>query len=114
MTVRRSNIAAVVAILAGGCSPAWVKGPSPPLIRSVSSIAFTELDSAKAAEINNAAQIEAILKSWAFSPDWIAEDTRRIPVYRIDLHTDAGTWTYWLGTNSNPPRFPCYSLCRRR
>lgn len=35
-----------------------------------------------------------------------------LPLYKIDLHKEAGKYsTYWLGSYSNPPRFPCYSFC---
>jgi hypothetical protein len=112
MRQRRARIVFLcIAIALHGCSYTWVDGPSRPLIRSVSSVSVTDLESSKTKEITDPVQIESALASWAFSPEWMSEDTFRIPVYRVDLHAGGETSTYWLGTNSNPPRFPCYSLC---
>ena len=35
-----------------------------------------------------------------------------VPQYRVQLFTAAGApLTYWIGTFSDPPRFPCYWFC---
>jgi len=43
---------------------------------------------------------------------WRASDLRRVPVYRVELlEGDTPRAIYYLGANSYPPRFPCYSFC---
>jgi hypothetical protein len=48
-----------------------------------------------------------------FSPQaWWKNDEQLIPHWRIELHGEGGEIvTYWMGTFSDPPRFPCYMFC---
>jgi hypothetical protein len=64
--------------------------------------------------VDDPEKVRAIARSWAISPSgWVESRGRRlIPAYRIELRDSAEIRaTYWLGTNANPPRFPCYALC---
>ena len=56
----------------------------------------------------------SIARSSAFAARaWQAAEGRDlVPMYRLEfLHDDTVAATYYLGTNSNPPRFPCYWFC---
>src|SRR5437763_8672933 len=48
-----------------------------------------------------------------FSSDGCQKSDRElVPRYRVQLITQAGnSFTYWIGTFSDPPRFPCYWFC---
>jgi hypothetical protein len=58
--------------------------------------------------------VTAIVNSRAFAnASWQAAEGRDlIPQYRIEFLRDGSTEAaYYLGSNSYPPRFPCYSFC---
>jgi hypothetical protein len=43
---------------------------------------------------------------------WQKSDGELVPQYRVQLFTPAGSrLIYWIGTFSQPPRFPCYWFC---
>jgi hypothetical protein len=84
--------------------------------RTVTRITVTALDQPVAAPaiVSERNAIAAIASSWAFSQHgWSpAEGRELLPRYRIELEGEGmPPAVYWLGTNSYPPRFPCYSWC---
>jgi len=114
-TGKRRFVSFFVTIAA--CTPlVSVEGPTPPAVPTISSVVVTSLESAgqESRVLNHPVRVKRILSSYAFSPrGWSRTGSRRLlPIYRLDLHTDTGVAAvYWLGTNSYPPRFPCYALC---
>jgi hypothetical protein len=110
------KICILLPLMALACSHATVAGPVAPAARAITRITVTALDEPAAAPAIAADReaITAIASSWAFSQDgWTpAEGRELLPLYRIDFQGEAGPpAVYWLGANSHPPRFPCYSLC---
>lgn len=98
------------------CTYVVVSGPVSPATRPITRVTVTALDrpAAPPAMVTEPRAIAAIKSSWAFAQTgWRpAEGRELLPLYRVELHEDAGPpAVYWLGANSHPPRFPCYSAC---
>jgi hypothetical protein len=114
---RRSLAWGVVFVAILGCARAGlVEGPSPPDIAIVTSIVITPLDGVarESRTFDDPARIRAILLSQAFAQQgWSPVGTRNLePLYRIEFRVRGqGVFVYLLGSNSYPPRFPCYALC---
>lgn len=65
-------------------------------------------------ELADPALVRAIVRGWPLAPDgWSPRRGRPlVPLFVIEVSLrDRSKETFWLGRHSNPPRFPCYSLC---
>jgi hypothetical protein len=109
-----ASIAIVLGTLASACTAREeVQGPPIAARVEVTSIVVSSLDSADA-RVLEVADPEFVEQAVAvFSPNgWRKNDVPLIPTHRFELRGSAGTLaTYWVGSFSNPPRFPCYSFC---
>lgn len=91
-------------------------GPSPPSPSSLREVRVEALppEPASTHVIDDPSKLDSIARSYAVSSEgWVESRGRELlPLYRLDLIArDGARATYWLGTNSHPPRFPCYALC---
>lgn len=114
--MRLSHKLLAVVVLAGiaGCMPPPVAGPPPPDPAAVSSVRVTPLAPAEGAPYEISERVASNASAAAFSAHgWSAARDRDLqPLYRLDLLDGKRiVAVYWLGTNSHPPRFPCYRLC---
>ena len=110
----RKLMAAVALVAIAGCAPKSVLGPVPPDPSNVSAIRVTPIAPAEGAPYEVTEQAASIASSAAFSKRgwWEARGRALEPLYRLDfLEGTRVVATYWLGTNSHPPEFPCYSIC---
>jgi len=112
----RAPLCIVLLLAASACSHVDLAGPAFPAARTITRVTVTALDrpSPAPAIVSDRSAIAVIASSWAFSQHgWSpAEGRELLPLYRIDFEGGAEPpAVYWLGTNSYPPRFPCYSLC---
>lgn len=98
-----------------GCATAEIEGPPRPVASEVSSIRVVRIaPPAVVASQDAPERIRSIVSSYSFSQDgWMAAHDRVFnPYYRIDfLKGSEILAVYWLGSNADPPQFPCYSLC---
>lgn len=91
-------------------------GPTPPSPTEVLEVRVEALPPKplEAHVIHDRSRVDSLAQSYAVSSSgWVESGGRELlPQYRIDFIKRSGAQTtYWLGTNSHPPRFPCYSLC---
>lgn len=96
-----------------GC-PATIPGPTRPLASDVSSIRVIPIAPSRAVPHDVSDRVPSIVSSYAFSEQgWTASQGRVLkPQYRLDfLKGSQIVAVYWLGTNSDPPELPCYTLC---
>lgn len=108
--------ATVLLIALLGCARgAELDGPPAPQADAVSEVLVTSLEeTARQTVVSSAESVAAIANSWAFARHgWSASQGRElVPLYRIEFRGSGGARAvYWLGFNSHPPRFPCYSFC---
>jgi hypothetical protein len=64
--------------------------------------------------VRDPTEVSSIVRSGAFvRRPWVAADERElIPLFRVELlHGEQSEAVYFMGINSHPPRFPCYSFC---
>lgn len=113
---RFQKLMAVVALVGiAGCGPREsVPGPLPPDPSAVSVIRVTPIAPAEGAPYEVSERVSSIASSAAFSEyGWVAARGRDLePLYRLDFLDGMRTVAvYWLGANSHPPEFPCYSFC---
>jgi hypothetical protein len=111
---RIAGVIALVSAIAACVATAPVSGPVPPGPSEVSSIKVVPIPPAEGSARDVSDQAVPILSSAALSPDgWVASEGRALePLYRLDfIDGTKVVAVYWLGANSHPPRFPCYSLC---
>ncbi|HAR42260.1 MAG TPA: hypothetical protein DCS07_06465 [Bdellovibrionales bacterium] len=115
--MKLSHTLIVVVFLGGfvGCTATTpMLGPSPPHPSEVSSIRVVPITPAEGAPYDISDRVASIVSSYAFSEQgWTPSKGRVLaPLYRLDFIKGPKTVAvYWLGTNSHPPEFPCYSLC---
>ena len=113
---RRTVVTLALSIAVLGCSGADVPGP-PKLVSSrVDAVRVAKLIPVDKVlrTVTDPATVKSVAQSWALSDvTWQATEGRElIPQYRIEfLHRDTVEAVYYLGTNSYPPEFPCYSIC---
>jgi hypothetical protein len=92
-----------------------VAGPQPPSADAVTEVRVERLLASKTVGIiKDPARVRAIATTAAISATGWSEagaiDLQ--PLYRLDLIVrDGNQVTYWIGANSHPPRFPCFSFC---
>lgn len=117
MVSRRSIVCTILLPAAVACSSVTVTGPTPPKPEAITRVTITGVNAQppnERAVVRDRHAIFMIASSSAFSQSgWSPAETRELfPLYRIELQGASGPLAvYWLGTNSHPPRFPCYSLC---
>jgi hypothetical protein len=105
----------LVPLVAVSCSYPTL-GPPPPTSPPVQEVRVEALPPAppSAQIVSDPAKVRSIARSYAVSANgWVESHGRELlPLYRIDFVAQGELRaTYWLGTNSHPPRFPCYSFC---
>jgi hypothetical protein len=112
MTRTRAVASACLFFFATACTRQFVLGPSIPL-QSAVEIQVRPLDPSDGEPFRlvDRATIDRAIR--LFSPQgWWANDDALVPHWRIDLLGEEGrVVTYWMGTFSDPPRFPCYMFC---
>ena len=100
-----------------GCAEnTTVVGPEPPDASVVSRVQLTRLlpTPGEPQLISDPVTVSSIVGSGAFATwGWVAGSGRElIPQYRLELLGENRVEAiYFLGTNSYPPKFPCYSFC---
>ncbi len=110
------NVNLAASVLIGCSTETYLEGPTPSHADDVRSIEVLPLIFQDKAPISivDEESVRAVLSSSAFaSSGWeLVNDKLFEPLYSIEFVQDDGpTIKYWLGTNSYPPRFPCYSFC---
>ena len=112
--MRRSSSVLLIALVACVGGPG-IEGPPAPQAAVVTEVRVTATEDPSRAEVvRDAESIAAIARSWAFASSgwWPSEGRELVPHYRIEFRGSSGARAiYWMGYNSDPPRFPCYSLC---
>lgn len=104
-----------VVVFFGGCTTTPpLLGPTPPQPSDVSSVRVISIAPAQGEPYSISDRVASIVSSYAFSEQgWTPSKGRVLaPLYRLDFLEGAKVVAvYWLGANSHPPEFPCYSLC---
>ncbi len=97
------------------CAHASIEGPPAPQVENVSRVVVTSIKKPDLHTITDSPEaVSGIVSSWAFAQSgWQPVEGREfLPLYKIEFESAARTrLVYWLGANSHPPRFPCYSFC---
>lgn len=105
----------VVFLTACGSSGNAIRGPGLPSADSIVEVELQGLSTehADVRDISDPKIVRGIAESAAISSDgWLEDSSERQPLYRIAfVLRDGNSIVYWLGANSHPARFPCYSLC---
>jgi hypothetical protein len=104
----------LLGILLTSCSPApTIEGPGIDAEATIVKIIVEPLNPRSGSTVVWSEPDSFRLAHYLFSrKGWEKSDRRLIPHYRIQIFTQAaGPITYWIGTFSDPPRFPCYQLC---
>lgn len=100
--------------------PTSISGPAPPSAPQVVEVRIVSLPPVSACTqiIHEPSTIASIVESNAFATKWWKTDGHPyreddlLPLYRVEFALREGeAATYWLGANSYPGRFPCYSFC---
>lgn len=102
-----------VGILLPACGPKYVEGPGIGRGVRIVKIMVEDLHAKDSAAhvITDRETIDDVGGLFSTS-DWQKPDRRLVPSHRIQLFAESGeSWTYWLGTFSDPPQFPCYWFC---
>jgi hypothetical protein len=93
------------------CAP-YIQGPPIRDTPTIVSVSVELLDAYRPPSVvRDQRSIELALA--VLSPEgWVENDGDLIPTYRLILtRDDSTTLIYWIGTFSDPPRFPCYWFC---
>ena len=112
MTPSRLRLVLPLVILTSACTRV-VQGPVLATDPPITTILVEPLDTTTRHPVTivDQAIIERSLYLFA-GHAWEENDDVLVPTHRIQLfRQDGSTLTYWLGSLSNPPRFPCYSFC---
>jgi hypothetical protein len=100
-----------------GCGvPSSTPGPPPPIESRVTAVRVSKLINVtrESWQITDRTAVSAIAQSPAFSAGiWLPALGRDlVPSYRVEFLRDSTVESiYFLGTNSYPPKFPCYWFC---
>ena len=103
----------LVMFLAGCARTEPVRGPSIEAESQIVKIAVEPLHPNDGSPIvlTEEKAINSVLNLFS-SDGWDKNDRELVPHYRVRLVTQAGnSFTYWIGTFSDPPRFPCFWFC---
>ena len=97
-------------------APTPTPGPPPPIESRVTSIRVTKLIAAtrRPWQVTDRSVVSEVTRSPAFTAGiWHSASRRElIPQYQVEFfHDNTAESIYFLGTNSYPPKFPCYSFC---
>lgn len=114
LPVSRVSSLLIGLVAVAGCMPVWVEGPKLPDSRVIEIVTTSLFGHGEPLSTQNPETINEVLSSDALNQSgWERNEGRTlIPLYRIEMRADSGlVYVYYLGANSYPPRFPCYSLC---
>jgi hypothetical protein len=100
-------------VLLPACGPRYIEGPGIGRETRVVKIVVEDLDSKdrSAVAITDRGRIAQVEDLFSTS-EWEKADRRLLPSHRVQVFSESGeSWTYWVGTFSDPPQFPCYWFC---